>query len=146
MPKAPVSSWVFLISLFGPGPATFVNTDTQWYLLAADMTALPALIANLARLPADAQGYVVIEILAHEDRQQPAVPVDDETESAVLQGGAWCSKIALVLIQLLETGLAGKGSQDRKARGRRFGLILSCRRCPGSLGSGGPSLAAKGLA
>jgi len=76
MQKAPISSWIFLISLFGPGPATFVNTDTQWYLLAADMTALPALIANLARLPADAQGYVVIEILADEDRQQPAVPAD----------------------------------------------------------------------
>jgi len=50
---------------------------------------------------------------------------DDATESAVLQGGVRCFKIAAVRIQLLETGLAGRGSQDREARGRRFGLILS---------------------
>ena len=62
------------VSLFGPGPATFVNTDARWYLLAADMTALPALTANLARLPADARGYVVVEILADEDRQALPTP------------------------------------------------------------------------
>ena len=63
------------ISLFGPGPATFVNTDgATWYLLAADMTALPALTANLSRLPADARGHVVVEILTERDRQALAVP------------------------------------------------------------------------
>ena len=62
-------------SMFGPGPATFVNTEADWYLLAADMTALPALTANLARLPADAGGYVVVEVLTEEDRQTlPAPP------------------------------------------------------------------------
>jgi len=62
------------VSLFGPGPATFINTDARWFLLAADMTALPALVANLARLPADARGYIVVEILADEDRQVLPAP------------------------------------------------------------------------
>ncbi len=66
------------ISIFGPGAATFINTDADWYLLAADMTALPALTANLGRLPATAKGYVVIEILAEEDRKNLPVPASME--------------------------------------------------------------------
>ncbi len=62
------------MSIFGPGPATFVNTDADWFLLAADMTALPALTANLTLLPEKARGYVVIEILADDDKQNLAVP------------------------------------------------------------------------
>lgn len=64
------------MSIFGPGRAsTFVNTDADWYLLAADMTALPALRTSLGSLPADAKGYIVIEIIADEDRQDLSVPV-----------------------------------------------------------------------
>ncbi len=62
------------MSIFGPGAATFINTDADWYLLAADMTALPALTASLARLPATAKGHVVVEILAEEDRQDLLAP------------------------------------------------------------------------
>lgn len=66
------------MSIFGPGPATFINTDADWFLLAADMTALPALIANLALLPRSAGGYVVVEILSNEDKQDLQVPDDME--------------------------------------------------------------------
>ena len=62
------------IPIFGPGPATFINPDADWFLLAADMTALPALTASLARLPDDATGYVVVEILSADDRQTLQVP------------------------------------------------------------------------
>jgi NADPH-dependent ferric siderophore reductase len=61
-------------SIFSPSPATFINTDADWYLLVADMTALPALTVNLERLPADAKGYVIIEIIANEDRQDLRIP------------------------------------------------------------------------
>ena len=66
------------MSIFGPGPATFINTDADWYLLAADMTALPALAANFGRLPADAKGYIIVEIIADEDRQDLPVPAGME--------------------------------------------------------------------
>jgi NADPH-dependent ferric siderophore reductase len=66
------------MGIFGPGPATFINTDADWYLLAADMTALPALVATLGRLPTDAKGYIIIEIIADEDQQNLPVPAGME--------------------------------------------------------------------
>lgn len=62
------------MGIFGPGPASFINTDADWYFLAADMTALPALVVNLATLPRDAKGYVAIEIIADEDKQALSMP------------------------------------------------------------------------
>jgi NADPH-dependent ferric siderophore reductase len=62
------------IGIFGPGPATHINTDTDWFLLAADMTALPALVATLKYLPSNAKGYIVIEIIAEGDQQELPAP------------------------------------------------------------------------
>ena len=62
------------VSIFGPGLATFINTQADWFLLAADMTALPALTANLARLPQSARGHLVVEILSDEDQQDLPAP------------------------------------------------------------------------
>lgn len=62
------------VSMFGPGPANFINPMADWYLLAADMTALPALTSNLSLLPQNAVGYLVIEILSEDDRQSLPVP------------------------------------------------------------------------
>lgn len=66
------------ISILSPSPATFINTNADWYLLAADMTALPALKANLGRLPTDAKGYIIIEIIADDDRQDLPMPTGME--------------------------------------------------------------------
>ena len=57
------------LSIFGPGPAKLINLDAQYFLLAADMTALPALTANLKILPESARGKVFIEILSETDKQ-----------------------------------------------------------------------------
>lgn len=62
------------ITLTGPGPAKFINTDAAYFLLAADMTALPALTENLKRLPQDAQGLVFIEVLSEADKQDLVKP------------------------------------------------------------------------
>ena len=62
------------MSIAGPGAAKFINTDAEYFLLAADMTALPALTVNLKRLPEDAQGQVFIEILSEADKQDLAKP------------------------------------------------------------------------
>lgn len=62
------------MSIFGPGPATFIHPQADWYLLAADMTALPAMVANLDRLPEDAKGYIVVEVLSAEDQQELGEP------------------------------------------------------------------------
>jgi NADPH-dependent ferric siderophore reductase len=66
------------ISMFGPGPAKFINTDAECFLLAADMTALPALTANLKLLPDNARGKAFIEILSEADKQD--LPKPDNVE------------------------------------------------------------------
>lgn len=63
-----------IISVAGPGPAKFINIDADYFLLAGDMTALPALTANLKRLPKNAKGKAFIEILSEADKQDLAKP------------------------------------------------------------------------
>jgi NADPH-dependent ferric siderophore reductase len=58
----------------GPGPKKLLDLSGDWFLLVGDMSALPAIGANLARLPADAKGYAVIEVLDDADRQPLDVP------------------------------------------------------------------------
>ena len=62
------------ISLFGPGLAQHVNIDADYFLLAADMTALPALKVSLKTLPKKAKGTVFVEILSNHDKQELPLP------------------------------------------------------------------------
>ena len=56
------------IEVGGPGPAKPLPPGHAFYLLAGDMTALPAIAVNLAMLPADAAGHAVIEVMSEDDR------------------------------------------------------------------------------
>lgn len=58
----------------GPGKKKLLNFDADWFLVAGDMTALPAITVNLALLPNDAKGYAVIEVLSEQDIQPIKVP------------------------------------------------------------------------
>ncbi|CAM2842420.1 siderophore-interacting protein [Moritella viscosa] len=62
------------ISIAGPGMIKPVNINTDWYFLVADMTALPALSAQLTKLPTAASGYAVIEINHQDDKQTLVKP------------------------------------------------------------------------
>ncbi|GAB5439053.1 siderophore-interacting protein [Falsiruegeria mediterranea] len=63
------------ILIAGPGKIKWIDTSSDWLLLAGDMTALPALLCNLEALPADAKGEVVMELTSPEDA--PAVSLPD---------------------------------------------------------------------
>ncbi|MEM9155982.1 MAG: siderophore-interacting protein [Cyanobacteria bacterium P01_F01_bin.33] len=63
------------ILMLGPGSTKLVNNESDWFLLASDMSGLPALCCNLEQLPNHSQGYAVIEIPSEEDRQPLEVPV-----------------------------------------------------------------------
>lgn len=56
------------IEVGGPGPAKPLPEGHDFYFLAGDMTALPAIAVNLAALPADARGHAVIEVMSEDDR------------------------------------------------------------------------------
>ncbi|MCE2027206.1 siderophore-interacting protein [Sessilibacter corallicola] len=55
------------VFIAGPGDKKIIHQDAQWFFLAGDMTALPALIINLQQLPKNAQGYCVIEVMSEAD-------------------------------------------------------------------------------
>lgn len=76
----PASAWACKaeagdrILVAGPGARKLISQKGDWFLLAADMTALPALSVNLEQLPDDAQGYAVIEVREEADIQSLKYP------------------------------------------------------------------------
>lgn len=62
----------------GPGPAKPLPPGMDFYMIAGDMTALPAIAVNLAALPADARGLAVIEVMDMADAQEIACPAGVE--------------------------------------------------------------------
>ncbi|SHM19980.1 siderophore-interacting protein [Roseibium suaedae] len=57
------------LAFMGPGPVKMTHFHADWYLVAADMSALPVAAASLEAMPADAKGLAIFEILSEEDRQ-----------------------------------------------------------------------------
>ncbi|MFF2551783.1 siderophore-interacting protein [Nocardia sp. NPDC058058] len=55
------------IDLLGPGGAYAPRPDADWHLLAGDDSALPAIAAACAALPADAVGRVFVEVAGPAD-------------------------------------------------------------------------------
>ncbi|MEM9620485.1 MAG: siderophore-interacting protein [Pseudomonadota bacterium] len=76
----PASHWVRHcavgehIIIRGPGEKKLVDPAADWYLIAGDLSALPALSVNVEQLRADARGYVVIEVPDQRDIQPLEVP------------------------------------------------------------------------
>lgn len=76
----PASKWAAsaqpgdAVAYAGPGSTKLVDETADWFLLAGDMTALPAIAANLEQLPQNAKGYAVIEITEEGDEQDIATP------------------------------------------------------------------------
>lgn len=62
------------IRVGGPGPKKLVDNTSDWFLLAGDMTALPAMSVSIEQLPNDARGYAVIEVAEEGDIQTLAHP------------------------------------------------------------------------
>lgn len=59
----------------------------QWYLLAGDESALPAIAAILEELPADASGRVLIDVADEHERQDLRHPAGVEVEWLYRRGG-----------------------------------------------------------
>ncbi len=79
-PGGPAASWAADVSLgeqvlvTGPGPVQLLNEQCDWFFLAGDLPALPAIAANLERLPAEARGYAVLELPSIYDKRELVVP------------------------------------------------------------------------
>ncbi|MFF4953974.1 siderophore-interacting protein [Streptomyces chattanoogensis] len=66
------------ILLLGPGGAYAPAADAAWHLLAGDESALPAIAAALARMPAGVPVHAFIEVAGPEERQELTAPADAE--------------------------------------------------------------------
>ncbi|MEX0943873.1 MAG: siderophore-interacting protein [Pseudomonadales bacterium] len=62
------------ITITGPGAVKKINPDADWFLLAGDMSAFPAISVNLESLPADAEGHVVLEVISEADKLALELP------------------------------------------------------------------------
>ncbi|MCY0906113.1 siderophore-interacting protein [Arthrobacter sp. H14-L1] len=62
----------------GPGGAYRPDPDADWYLLAGDEAAVPAIAAALEALPANAVGSAFLEVDGNEDIQTIAAPAGIE--------------------------------------------------------------------
>lgn len=62
----------------GPGPRKPLDHSADHFLLAGDMTALPAISVNLEALPSDAQGVAIVEVIDQTDIQPLATPAGIE--------------------------------------------------------------------
>lgn len=78
--NGPASAWAIhvqlgdSITIDGPGAVKLLDATADWFFIAGDMTALPAVSVNLEKLPEDAKGYAVIEIMTEDDKQVLAAP------------------------------------------------------------------------
>ena len=78
--EGPATAWARAAGLgsfcgfAGPGPAKLARFEADWYLVAADMSALPVAAATLEAMPRSAKGVAIFEITAEADRQDIAAP------------------------------------------------------------------------
>lgn len=90
----PATSWAVgtaageVLEVGGPGMAKPLPPGHGFYLIAGDMTSLPAISVNLAALPADACGFAAIEISDAVDRQDLPCPAGVEIAWLVKEPGS----------------------------------------------------------
>ena len=78
--NGPASRWASrakpgdFLGLAGPSTPKMERFEADWYLVAADPSAVPVAAAALEAMPRDAQGIAVFEMTSAEDRQQIDAP------------------------------------------------------------------------
>jgi NADPH-dependent ferric siderophore reductase len=78
--SGPAASWANRVQegaeveITDPGACQPISIDADWFILAGDMSALPAIGVNLSRLPKDATGDVVLEVISEKDKIELNIP------------------------------------------------------------------------
>ena len=66
------------VDISGPGACKLLNQEADWFFLAGDMSAMPAISVNLEALPKEAKGYAVLEVIEERDKLELNEPKDLE--------------------------------------------------------------------
>lgn len=78
--NGPASAWAnqaapgAYLGFMGPSPAKIVSFDADWYLVAADLSALPIASVTLEAMPRDARGVAIFEVPSEADKQAIDAP------------------------------------------------------------------------
>ena len=78
--EGPASAWALraqpgsFCGFSGPGNVKLTEFYADWYLVAADMAALPVAAATLEAMPRGARGFAIFEITSDDDRQEIDAP------------------------------------------------------------------------
>ncbi|MEO9781000.1 MAG: siderophore-interacting protein [Sedimentitalea sp.] len=78
--NGPASRWAShaqpgdFLGFAGPSTPKVTDFDADWYLIAADPSALPVAAATLEAMPRDATGVAIFEMTSEKDRQQIDAP------------------------------------------------------------------------
>lgn len=76
----PASRWAraaepgHFLGFMGPSPSKVVDFSGDWFLVAADLSAIPVAAATLEAMPRDAKGIALFEITSAEDKQDIDMP------------------------------------------------------------------------
>ena len=76
----PASRWAraakpgSFLGFAGPSTSKVTNFDADWYLVAADPSAIPVAAAALEAMPRDAKGVAIFEVPSIEDKQDIDMP------------------------------------------------------------------------
>lgn len=62
------------IGFVGPSAPKITHFEADWYLVAADLSAVPVAAAALEAMPRNAKGVAIFEVPSAEDRQDIAIP------------------------------------------------------------------------
>ena len=78
--NGPASAWAAravagsFLGFAGPSQKKINSYNSDWYLLAADPSAIPVVAATLEEMPRDAKGIAIFEVPSEEDRQDIDAP------------------------------------------------------------------------
>lgn len=78
--NGPASRWASrakpgsFLGFMGPSPAKVTDFSADWYLIAADPSAIPVAATTLEAMPRDAKGVAIFEITDEADKQDIATP------------------------------------------------------------------------
>jgi NADPH-dependent ferric siderophore reductase len=78
--NGPASGWATkarpgdFLGFAGPGTPKVTHFEADWYLVAADPSAIPVAAATLEAMPRDAKGVAIFEVTSAEDQQDIDMP------------------------------------------------------------------------
>jgi len=108
----------------GPSAVKIKDFYADWYLIAADMSALPVASAALEAMPRDAKGLAIFEVQTEEDKQDINIPAGVDVHWLIQSDPHVASQAQEMLIRatelpkgVIQTCIAGESGVIKSLRG-----------------------------